>query len=90
MYDRSENLKKHLTLSNGIYAFSILFALGVLLKVYLDRYRLPEGVCPTAYNNQWIYLSIGLLILATIVTSIMDRRNKKLEASEAKEKDSEE
>jgi len=70
-------MKKYLTLSNSIYTFSILFALGVMLKVYLDRYRLPEGVCPTAYNNQWIYLSIGLLITTTIVTSVVDYRKKK-------------
>lgn len=78
-------MKKHLTLSNGIYAASIIFALGVLLKVFIDRARLPEGVCPTAYNNELIYFSIGLLVVGTVVTSILDRRTKKRLAEETKE-----
>lgn len=69
-------MKKYMTLSNAIYAFSIVFALGVLLKVYIDRFRLPEGVCPTAYNNGWIYLSIGILIVSTVITTVMDRKKK--------------
>jgi len=76
-------MKKYWTLSNAIYGFTILFALGVLLKVYIDKARLPEGVCPTAYNNQWIYLSIGLLVLGTIVTSILDRQKKKKDEVES-------
>lgn len=76
-------MKKYWTLSNAIYAFTILFALGVLLKIYIDRARLPEGVCPTAYNNQWIYLSIGLLVIGTIVTSILDRQKKKKDEAES-------
>lgn len=78
-------MKKYLTLSNGIYAVTIIFALGVLLKIYLDQARLPEGVCPTAYNNDLIYFSIGLLVVGTIVTSLLDRRTKKRLAEENKE-----
>ena len=69
-------MKKYLNLSNVIYGISILFALGVLLKIYLDRAGLPEGVCPTANNSGLIYLSIGLLIVATVVTSVLDKRQK--------------
>ncbi len=78
-------MKKYLTLSNGIYVATILFALGVLLKVYFDQARLPEGVCPTAFNSDLIYFSIGLLVIGTIVTSILDRRTKKRLAKENKE-----
>lgn len=75
-------MKKYLTLSNGVYAVTILFALGVLLKVYIDKARLPEGVCPTAYNNELIYFSIGLLVVGTIITSLLDRKAKKQAASD--------
>ena len=81
-------MKKHLTLSNGIYAATILFALGVLLKIFIDQARLPEGVCPTAYNNDLIYFSIGLLVVGTVVTSILDRRTKK-KLAEGHEEDAE-
>lgn len=81
-------MKKHMSVSNVIYAISIIFALGVLLKVYLDRSSLPEGVCPTDYNSELIYLSIGILIASTIVTSVLDRRSKKARlAAEAQRSD---
>lgn len=78
-------MKKYFTLSNIIYSLSVLFALGVLAKVFLDRYRLPAGTCPTAYNNHWIYLSIGLLLVATLITTVLDRRAKGEEAVPHKE-----
>lgn len=70
-------MKKYLTLSNGIYGVTILFALGVLLKITIDKARLPAGVCPTAYNNDLIVFSISLLVVGTIVTSLLDRKAKK-------------
>ncbi len=72
-------MKKYYTLSNIIYGVSILFALGVLAKVYLDRRGLPEGVCPVTNSAGLIYFSIGLLIVATVVTSILDRKKKEKE-----------
>lgn len=69
-------MRKYLTLSNGIYGASILFTLGVLLKIYIDRATLPAGVCPTSNNSELIYFSIGLLVVATIVSSVLDKRSK--------------
>jgi hypothetical protein len=70
-------MKKFLTISNAIYAFSILFALGVLAKVYYDRSTLPEGICPTDYNDRFIYASIIILIAGIVITSILDYNKKK-------------
>lgn len=69
-------MKKHFTLSNMIYGISMLFALSVLIKTYIDRSRLPEGVCPAATNSEWMYAAIGFLVVATVVTSFLDHKKK--------------
>lgn len=70
-------MKKYLTLSNIIYGISMLYALAVVAKVYYDRSQLPPNVCPITNNNPWIYSAIGVLLVSVVVTSILDRKNKK-------------
>ncbi len=69
-------IKKFFTLSNLLYTGSILFAFGVLLKTYIDRSAVPEGVCPLNNNRSLIVIAIVLLLLVTAVTSFMDYKKK--------------
>ena len=69
-------MKKYMTFSNVLYASSVLFSVGVILKVYIDRASLPPGVCPVTNNNHWMYLAIGFLIISTLVSTLADRRKK--------------
>ncbi len=70
-------MRKYLNVSNILFFGSVLFSIGVLLKIYIDRSSLPEGVCPADYNNGWVYLAIGLLVASTIYSSVIDYRKKK-------------
>lgn len=70
-------IKKFFTLSNLLYTASILFALGILLKTYLDRSNLPAGVCPYDNNRGLMIVAIVLLLLVSVVTSIMDHKKKR-------------
>ena len=69
--------KKVFTLSNLIYTSSLIFAVGVLVKTYIDRSKVPPGVCPIDDNRGLMILAIGILGFATIVTSVIDYRKKK-------------
>lgn len=69
----------HKKLANIIYGATMVFALGVLAKVYFDRASLPSGVCPADHNAQWLYLAIGLLVVGTVISSLLERRHKKTE-----------
>ncbi len=70
-------MKKKMTVSNLLYAVSMLFAVGVLLKNYYDQSQLPPGVCPIDNNRGLMTVSILLLIGVTIGTSIYDYKKKK-------------
>lgn len=69
--------KKWMTPSNLIFLASILYAGGVMAKVYLDRSSLPPDVCPITSNNGWIYSAIILLALSIVATTILDRKKGK-------------
>lgn len=70
-------MRNNKKLANIIYGATMVFALGVLAKVYLDRASLPSGVCPADHNAQWLYLAIGLLIVGTVISSLLERQHKK-------------
>jgi len=55
-------IKKYLTISNLLYMGTLLFALGVILKTFLESSQLPPGACPVDNNRPLLYLSIILLI----------------------------
>lgn len=73
---RGELILNRFRFSTLLYIASVVFSVSVLIKVFIDRYRLPEGVCPTAANNQWMYAAIVLLIVSTVVSTVADRNNK--------------
>lgn len=70
-------IKKVKKVSDLIYYISIAFAIIVIGKNYYDRASLPEGVCPVSNNYSLIIFAITLLIISFIVTSVIDRLNKK-------------
>lgn len=82
--------KKLLNLSNLLYAIGILFALGVYLKSYIDKSRLPEGMCPIDNNRGLMFVAIIILVIITIITSVIDYFEKKKEIKENKEDNKEE
>lgn len=63
-------LKEYLTISNLLYVGTVLFALGVILKIVFDRYHLPAGVCPIDNSRTLLYIAIILLIGVNLGTSI--------------------
>lgn len=66
-------------ISNIIFYVSVIYTIGVLLKTYFDRMKLPDGVCPLESNNIAIYIGIGLLVISLIsstIVSIMEKKNK--------------
>ncbi|MDA3846172.1 MAG: hypothetical protein PF505_06465 [Vallitaleaceae bacterium] len=74
---------KRIKLINNIVFYSAtIFAMGVLIKTYIDRSRLPEGICPADTNALWIYISIGLLLCSfgvNVFLGLKERKNKKSE-----------
>lgn len=70
-------IKKFLTLSNIIYAITLLYGGAVLAKIYYDRAQLPPGVCPIDNNNELIYSAIAVLLIGVIITWVIDRKQKK-------------
>lgn len=73
------NVKKYLTPGNLLVYGSDLFAIVVLLKVLVDRYQLPPGVCPTDANRPLIYLAIAVLLVVNVGSWLYDYRKKKQE-----------
>lgn len=55
-------LKKYFTISNILHLGSMLFAIGVLLKVAVERYQLPAGACPVDNNRLLLYIALILVI----------------------------
>ena len=72
-----EKMKKLFTINNVLYALSILFAFGVLMKTYLDRLKLPKGACPIDNNRSLLMLAIAVLVVVTIIISYLDWRKKR-------------
>lgn len=64
-------------ISNGFFAVSILFSVAVLIITYVDRAKLPKGLCPIQDNKGWITASIVLLVISIIVTTFVDYKVKK-------------
>lgn len=67
-----ERVKKIKLLNNIFFYISISFALYVLINTYIERSKLPAGVCPIENNNGLFYSAIGLLVLSFIVGVIID------------------
>ncbi len=63
-------LKKYLSISNLLYIGSTLFAVGVLLKVMIERYQLPPGACPIDDNRLLLYIAIMLIISVNLGTFV--------------------
>lgn len=72
--------KEYLTISNLLYIGTMIFALGVILKVIFDRYQLPPEVCPVDNSRTLLYIAIALLIVVNLGTSLYSYwKNKKTE-----------
>jgi len=69
--------KEYLTISNLLYMGTMLFALGVISKVMVDRYQLPAGACPVDNSRTLLYFAIFLLIGVNLGTSVYDYWKKK-------------
>ena len=77
-----ETIKKLRFLNNIIFYGAVGFSLYVLIKTYMDRAKLPEGVCPINNNQSIFYLAIGLLVLTFIFSLFLDSAWKKLKNGE--------
>jgi len=72
------NIKRLKLINNIIFYSATIFAVGVLIKTYIDRARLPEGVCPANTNAVWIYISIGLLVCSFVVNILLSLKERQL------------
>ncbi|KUO60294.1 MAG: hypothetical protein APF84_04155 [Gracilibacter sp. BRH_c7a] len=72
-------LKEYLTISNLLYIGTMVFALGVIIKILIDRYQLPAGACPVDNSRTLLYIAITLLIGVNLGTSAYSYWKKKTE-----------
>jgi hypothetical protein len=72
-------IKKHWKISTLLEIGSMIFALGVLAKVMLERLQLPAGACPVDNNRPLLYVAIILLIVVNLGTYLYGRWKKKRE-----------
>lgn len=73
-------IKKLLTLSNIIFAVTMLYGGAVIAKVYYDQSQLPPGVCPIDNNNELIYSAIAVLIIGIVASFFIEKRDKKIQS----------
>ena len=68
--------KININIKNILYGIGVLYAIGILGKTYYDRLKLPAGICPIDNNRGLMISGIIVLILVTIITSIIDHKQK--------------
>ena len=69
-----------------IYYLAIGFSVIVIAKNFYDQWTLPEGVCPINNNYNLIVSAIAVLVVAFVISSIIDhkvKRNKDLHEGDA-------
>lgn len=64
------------------FGLIIVYAIGIMVKNYLDQSRLPEGVCPVTNNSIYMLIAIVLLLIAFTSTTIVDYLYKKYKKDE--------
>lgn len=64
------------------FGLVMVFAVGIMIKNYIDQTRLPEGVCPVANNYVYMVIAIVFLIIAFTATTIIDYLYKKYKKDE--------
>lgn len=69
--------KKIFKFTNILFAIGIIFSVGVLIKSYIDKSKLPEGVCPINNNRELLIAAIIVLIVITIITTFIEYIEKK-------------
>jgi H+/Cl- antiporter ClcA len=81
--------KKVLLASNILIYVAIFFGIFVMIKTYIDRRQLPDGMCPIN-NNQWLYyIAIALLLVSFIFNVIVTRKSKKQAKGKTEKKNTE-
>lgn len=78
-------IKRYVDISFGLI---MLYAVGVMVKNYLDQSRLPEGVCPISNNYTYMIVAIVLLILAFTASTVVDFLVKKYKKDEGENSES--
>lgn len=78
-----ERIKKY---NNILFYFAVLYTIIVMVKNYIDRARLPEGMCPIENNNHLMIIGIVLLVVSFIGNVIISYYEKKRKATEIDEK----
>lgn len=68
--------KKLRRISDFLYWVGIVFAAGVLIKTYIDKSKVPPGVCTINNNRGLLIGAIAFLFIVTVVTWILDYRKK--------------
>ncbi|HAS73059.1 MAG TPA: hypothetical protein DCS67_02815 [Clostridiales bacterium UBA8960] len=62
-------------LSDVLFAMAIALSAYTLITTYIDRSKLPPGMCPINQNATLFYISIGLLV-TSFIFSLFDKKNK--------------
>ena len=62
-------------ISDAVFIIAISLSGYAVISAYIAKSKLPEGVCPINDRSELYQLSIGLLIVALIL-SFFDRKKK--------------
>lgn len=68
----STRIKK---ISDAVFIIAVTLSAYAVISAYIAKAKLPEGVCPINDRSELYQVSIGLLIVA-LVLSFFDRRKK--------------
>lgn len=73
MKEKSRKIIKWI--GNSAFILALAIGIGAVVDMIIKRRQLPAGTCPINDSRPWLYLAIGLCVLA-LVMSFFDKKEK--------------
>ncbi len=64
-------------LSTGTFVLAMSLGGYTLIRFFINRATLPEGVCPVTPIDAWFKLTIAMALLSFVLNVILDRQVRK-------------
>lgn len=64
-------------LSTGTFVLAMSLGGYTLIRFFINRATLPEGVCPVTPIDGWFKLTIAIALLSFVLNVILDRQVRK-------------
>lgn len=64
-------------LSTGTFVLAMSLGGYTLIRFFINRATLPEGVCPVTTIDGWFKLTIAIALLSFVLNVILDRQVRK-------------